>query len=316
METARKWVQGVWLLLVNGYWAFPWTRTLYKGPMKVVCSPGLNCYSCPAATAFCPIGTLQQLLLNIRSSIQFGQYYFGTFVLGSIGMLGAVFGRFICGWACPFGLFQELLYKIPSRKYSIPAPLKWAKYAILFIFVILLPLLLVNDFGIGSPWFCKYICPAGTLQAGIPMLLLQPELRATVGWLFINKLSIALGFSIWSVFASRPFCRIACPLGAFYALFSRWQLIRLQLNQENCTSCGACHRVCPVGIKFNETPDSGECVNCMRCMTEACAFDAISIEVAGFPVFGPDVGKTRAPLFRGVLGKIRKKKSANINPNL
>jgi ferredoxin-type protein NapH len=167
------------------------------------------------------------------------------------------------------------------------------KYGVLVFLVILFPLLLVDDIGMGTPWFCKYLCPAGTLQAGIPMVLLEPNLRRTIGWLFLNKLTIAAAFCVWAVLASRPFCRTTCPLGAFYALFSRYQLIKLQLNEANCTRCGACHKLCPVDVKFNETPDSWECVNCMRCMTEACQFDAISLEMAGFPVFGKGLGKTR-----------------------
>jgi polyferredoxin len=286
VELARKWVQALWLFLANGFWGFPATGSLYQGPLKVICSPGLNCYSCPAATTYCPIGSLQQLLLGIRFSLQGGQYFFGTFVLGSMGMLGAVFGRFICGWACPFGFVQELLYKIPSVKISIPNWLRWFKYMFLLLFVIILPLLLVDDFGMGKPWFCRFVCPAGTLEAGIPMLILIPDLRSTVGWLYLNKLLILAGFTVWSIIASRPFCRTTCPLGAFYALFSRYQLIKLKFNEDNCTKCKACHKVCPVEIKFNETPNSCECVNCMRCMTEACPSDAISVEVAGYPVFG------------------------------
>jgi polyferredoxin len=286
MELARKWVQALWFFLANGFWGFPVTGNLYQGPLKVICSPGLNCYSCPAATTYCPIGSLQQLLRGIRFSIQSGQYFFGSFVMGTMGMLGAVFGRFICGWACPFGFIQELLHKIPSRKFSIPDQLNWLKYGFLLFFVIILPVVLVDDFGMGRPWFCKYVCPAGTLEAGIPMLILLPDLRSTVGWLYVNKIMLLIGYIIWSVVASRPFCRTTCPLGAFYALFSRYQLIKLKLNEDNCTKCGACHKVCPVEIKFNETPDSCECVNCLRCMTEACLFNAISVEVAGYPMFG------------------------------
>ena len=282
MESVRTLVQTLWIFLVNGFWGFPVTKNIYQGPLKVICSPGLNCYSCPAATTYCPLGSLQQLLLGIRFSLETGSYYVGTFVVGSVGLLGATFGRFICGWACPFGFIQELLNKIPSPKYAIPPVLNWFKYGFLVLFVVLFPLLIVDEFGLGSPWFCKYICPAGTLEAGIPMLLLRPDLKSTIGWLYFNKIVILIGYVIWSVLSSRPFCRTTCPLGAFYGLFNRHRLIKLKLNEENCTQCGACHEVCPMEIRFNETPDSAECISCMKCMTKACSYGAISVEIAGY----------------------------------
>lgn len=282
MEMVRKLVQTLWIFLVNGFWGFPWTHNIYQGPLKVICSPGLNCYSCPAATTYCPLGSLQQLLLGIRFSLETGSYYLGTFVVGSMGLLGATFGRFICGWACPFGLFQELLYKIPSVKLPVPRPLTWLKFGFLALFVVILPLVIVDDFGLGAPWFCKYVCPAGTLEAGLPMLILQPELKSTIGWLYWNKIGILLLFVAWSIVSSRPFCRTTCPLGAFYGIFNRYRLIRVQFNAQNCTQCGACHRVCPMGINFNETPYSPECISCLRCMTQACNYGAISVEVAGY----------------------------------
>jgi polyferredoxin len=87
---------------------------------------------------------LQQLLAGLRISLEQTQYYFGFYVVGIIGILGGAFGRLICGWACPFGLFQELLYKIPSKKYSVAHWLTYLKYGFLLFFVILLPLLVVN----------------------------------------------------------------------------------------------------------------------------------------------------------------------------
>ncbi|MFZ5799168.1 MAG: 4Fe-4S binding protein [Desulfobulbus sp.] len=282
MEAVRKMVQTLWVFLVNGFWGFPLTRNIYQGPLKVICSPGLNCYSCPASTTYCPLGSLQQLLLGIRFSLETGNYYLGTFVVGSMGLLGAAFGRFICGWVCPFGLVQELLHKIPSVKLPVPKILTWLKYGFLALFVVIFPLVLVDEFGLGAPWFCKYVCPAGTLEAGIPMVLLQPDLKQTIGWIYWNKIGILALFVIWSIVSSRPFCRTTCPLGAFYGLFNRHRLIRLQFNAENCTQCKACHRVCPMGIHFNETPHSPECISCLRCMTQACNFGAISVEVAGY----------------------------------
>lgn len=284
MEVVRKWIQTILTLLANGSWSFPFTRTIYQGPLKVVCSPGLNCYSCPASTTYCPIGSLQQLMAGIRIALENGQNFFGLYVIGTMGVLGGIFGRLICGWACPFGLIQELLYKIPSKKFNIPRQLNYIKYFFLLFFVILLPLFVVDDFGYGEVWFCKYVCPAGTLEAGLPMLILQPELRQTIGILFFNKLTIMIVFILWSVAASRPFCRTACPLGAFYSLFKNLKLIKLRHVEENCTQCKACHAVCPMGVKFNESPEDTECISCLKCMDKACKFDAISLEIAGLSV--------------------------------
>lgn len=295
MELVRKWVQVFFGFLMNANWAFPFTRSIYQGPLKVLCAPGLNCYSCPASTTYCPIGSLQNILGGIRISLANSQYFVGLSVIGAMGVLGAMFGRMICGWACPFGFIQELLHKIPSRKFSIPRPLNYGKYFMLLGVVILLPLLLVDEFGGSSPWFCKLICPAGTLEAGLPMLLLQPNLANTIGLLFYNKLTILVLIIVWSVFASRPFCRTICPLGGFYALLNRFRLVKLTLDAQRCTNCKACHHVCPMEVKFNENPDDPECISCMACMHRACKFEAIGIEIGGIPMKSSSRAKGRGP---------------------
>jgi ferredoxin-type protein NapH len=295
MEIVRKWIQAIMTLLINGSWSFPYTRTIYQGPLKVVCSPGLNCYSCPASTTYCPIGSIQQLMAGIRIALENGQNFFGLYVIGTMGVLGGIFGRLICGWACPFGLIQELLHKIPSRKFRIPKKLNYIKYGFLLFFVFLLPLADVDDFGYGQLWFCKYVCPAGTLEAGIPMLLLQPDLAQTIGIVFFNKVTILTGFIIWSILASRPFCRTTCPLGAFYSFFKGLKLIKLRHVEENCTRCEACHAVCPMGVRFNESPEDTECISCLKCMHKACKFNAISLEIAGLPIGGKGGKAVAAP---------------------
>lgn len=280
MERLRKQVQTLFFFLSNGYWAFPFTRTIYQGPMKLVCAPGLNCYSCPAATTYCPIGALQQLLGGARLALEAGQVYIGLYVVGAMGLIGASVGRLVCGWACPFGLFQELLNKIPSSKFDIWPVLRYLKYGLLLFMVILLPVVAADAAGIGDPWFCKYICPAGTLEAGLPLLIMQPQLRGALGWIFVLKAAILLLFTLWSVISSRPFCRVACPLGAFYALFSRVRLVQLSVDRTRCNQCNACHEACPVDVRITQSPQDPECIMCLACV-KACRSNAVGISISG-----------------------------------
>ncbi len=163
----------------------------------------------------------------------------------------------------------------------------------LIAFVFLLPLFVTNDWGMGKPWFCKYVCPAGTLEAGLPMLLLQPDLKATLGYLFYNKLFWMMVFLIWSIKTSRPFCKTTCPLGAFYGFFNKFSLVKLDLLKEKCTDCGACAKVCPMGTQFNNSIGSHECIMCMRCMREACEFGAIHVTLGNVSMSADQRFKTR-----------------------
>ncbi len=278
MESIRKFVQIIATFLSNSYLLFPISKNIYQGPMKAICSPGLNCYSCPASTTYCPIGAIQQLILGVRFSLETGAFYFSSYVVGTLGLIATATGRITCGWLCPFGFIQDLLYKIPCGKKKEVFPiLRYIKYFMLIAFVFLFPLLFTNEWGMGKPWFCKYVCPAGTLEAGLPMLLLQPDLRATLGYLFYNKLFWLIVFMVWSVYTSRPFCKTTCPLGAFYGIFNKISLVKLDLIESKCTDCGACANVCPMGIQFNKSVGSAECIMCMRCMKEACHFGAIHL---------------------------------------
>lgn len=277
----RRWVQAVASLLNNSYLLFPFTGNIYQGTLKSFCSPGLNCYSCPAAAAACPIGALQNFMTALRPALKSGYPHFGFYVIGALGLTGSFSGRMPCGWLCPFGFIQELIHKIPSRKFGIPRVLSYLKYIILILFVFLLPLFITDESGYGITWFCKFICPAGTLEAGIPMLFLKEELRSLIGMLFYNKLFILGLFLIWMVFCSRPFCRTACPLGAIYSLFNKYSVFKMTHDPDKCTRCEACHRNCPMGVKFYESHDDIDCIRCLRCMNESCRFGAISYEIAG-----------------------------------
>ena len=179
---------------------------LYQGAGKAVCVPGLNCYSCPAASGACPIGSFQAVVGSSKFS-------FSYYITGFLILLGVLLGRFICGFLCPFGWFQDLLHKIPTKKLSTRKlkPLTYLKYAILLVMVFLLPAFLVNDVGMGDPFFCKYLCPQGVLEGAIPLSLANSGIRAALGSLFTWKFSIvpsASGSAHW-VHSMR--CSTGCP---------------------------------------------------------------------------------------------------------
>jgi len=264
----RKIVQSLALLANNAYLAGFFNGNIYKGKLKSICVPGLNCYSCPGALGSCPLGAMQAVLGSY-------QYRFSFYVTGLLLLFGLALGRAICGFLCPFGLLQELLHKIPFPK--VRKLWKWllkVKYVLLVVFVVALPAFFKGDIGLGDPAFCKYICPAGTLTAGLPLLVADPSMRDAAGWLFSLKSAIAFITILGCLSVYRFFCRALCPLGAFYGLFNKVALYRLRFCEENCTHCGACSKACKMAVDPSQTPDSPECIRCCDCV-KACRFSAL-----------------------------------------
>lgn len=268
MRTA---VQFCFTALTNGYAAGFVKGSIWKGSSKTFCVPGLNCYSCPGALGACPIGSFQAVLADRN-------YKFAFYVAGFLMLVGAVLGRFVCGWLCPFGLVQDLLYKIPFVKKLRRLPgdrwLKYLKYFILVGFVIVLPLTVLDIVGQGEPWFCKYICPSGTLFAGIPLVASNSMLQSAVGWLFAWKAGILAVLVLLSILVYRPFCRYLCPLGAVYGLFNPIAFYRYEIDADLCTKCGKCQRACKLDIPVYKTPNSPECIRCGDCR-RACPHGAV-----------------------------------------
>ena len=267
----RTFVQLCFTALTNGYAAGFVKGNIYKGNLKTICVPGLNCYSCPGALGSCPIGAFQSVLAS-------RDYKFTFYVTGFLILIGAIFGRFVCGWLCPFGLLQDLLHKIPFPKKRKLLPgdrwLKYLKYVILVGFVILLPLTVLDIVGQGQPWFCKTICPSGTLFAGIPLVAANPPLRAALGWLFTWKVGLLAVLLVLSLWVYRPFCRYLCPLGAIYGLFNPIAFYRFHIDENACTKCGQCQKACKFDIPVYRQPNSPDCIRCGDCR-RSCPHGAI-----------------------------------------
>ena len=100
---------------------------------KGLCSPGFNCHGCPWASFACPIG-----VMTFSSAVR----QIPALAIATVVMIGLVVGRMVCGFACPFGLLQELLHRIPSPKIRLPKFARHGKYLALALLVFLLPFLL------------------------------------------------------------------------------------------------------------------------------------------------------------------------------
>ena len=264
----RKLIQVYAALLFNANLKGFRTGNIYTGPLKNICTPGLNCYSCPGASGACPLGALQN---SLASSNKTAPYY----VFGIIILYGFLFGRWICGFLCPFGLIQELLHKIPTpkiKKSKITRVFSFLKYVILVFFVGILPLAYAfRNFPL--PGFCKYICPAGTLEGAMGLLSnsVNESYLRMLGPLFTWKFLLMVSILVACVFLFRFFCRFLCPLGALYGLFNKISLVGVKVDRASCTDCGLCIGKCKMDIK--KVGDT-ECIQCGECIS-ACPTKAI-----------------------------------------
>ncbi len=271
--TKRRLIQLYAALLTNANIKGFVSGNIYTGGTKYFCVPGLNCYSCPGAVGACPLGALQNALAQSGTATPY-------YVLGILVLFGLLLGRTICGFLCPVGLGQELLYKIKTpklKKSRYTRILSYLKYVVLAVFVIAIPLtygLMDPTVGGPVPAFCKYICPAGTFGGAIG-LLINPnnaDLFGMLGPLFTWKFCVLCVICVACVFIFRAFCRFLCPLGALYGFFNKIALLGVKLDKNKCTDCGLCVSHCKMDVK---RVGDHECINCGECM-DVCPAKAIS----------------------------------------
>ena len=270
LPSKRKLMQLYFALLFNANLKGFSHGSIYQGGSKAFCIPGLNCYSCPGAIGACPLGALQGAFSADHTTI--------FYVLGILGLYGLLLGRTICGWLCPFGLIQELLHKIPTpklKKGPVTKALSLLKYVILVVFVILIPILYALR-NVPLPAFCKFICPAGTLEGGLGLLsnAVNESYFSMLGGLFTWKFLLMVSILTGCIFVFRLFCRFLCPLGALYGLFKPVSLLGVQVDQNACVDCGKCTAHCKVDIRH---VGDAECIDCGSC-AKVCPTGAITFK--------------------------------------
>lgn len=292
----RKIIQLYSALLFNANLKGFKTGVIYQGNVKNLCCPGINCYSCPGANTACPLGSLQNAMTSTDKSTIF-------YILGIILLYGLLAGRWICGWLCPFGLIQELLYKVKTpkvRKSKITRALSYFKYVVLVFFVFIIPILysLRNT---PVPAFCKYICPAGTLEGAMGLLsnkVNESSLRM-LGPIFTWKFLLMVSIIVGCVFIFRLFCRFLCPLGLLYGFFNKISIFGIKLDKPKCVDCGKCISKCKMDIRH---VGDVECISCGECI-DVCPTKAISFKGSKILLLDNEIS-SQQPAVSGQQGEI------------
>jgi polyferredoxin len=230
-----------WRWLVQSGFLLAWLDPLALR-MHSLCGPVFHCYSCPFAMFACPIGVIANF--SALHTIPFA-------ALGMLVILGAAFGSFICGWACPFGFLQDLIAKIPTPKFRLPLWTGHLRYVVLLAFVLVIPFL----WGEKHPLFFCSLCPAGAIEGSLTHLILPS----------MTKLAILVLVVLAMFFTWRPWCTLFCPLGAIYSLLNHVSFLFLRFHRDRCIECADCRSLCVDGGPAERRLDGLHCLRCAEC---------------------------------------------------
>lgn len=245
-------------------------------------------------------------LLMLLTAISQRIFIFGIIFSAVMIILSLIFGRFFCGWICPFGSVLDLFANF-NRKNKIRLNENQNKIARKPKFIILAIIFTFAIIGIQIAWIFDPI----VIFARVVSLNIIPFVTLMVNKFFIsiiqsfdlydsvydfyrvlknsflgvnihffaNSLITFLFFisvSVIAFFVSRSWCRSVCPLGAFYSLVSRFAMFSRIVSK--CTKCSVCKKHCRMGaINEDISYQKGECILCMDCVYD-CPVKSTSFE--------------------------------------
>jgi polyferredoxin len=248
---------------------------------KHITGPVFNCYACPWASIGCPIGLLQNFVMN-------GQI--PTYVLGTMGAVFVFVGSAFCGWVCPFGFFQDAIDFVKNKvkkknKRPRKSPVKnKSKDLSLVTRLIVLVASLVLAIRYVDTIFCK-LCPIGTIEATLPY-------QITNGFSYNIWLGARVGIFVFLVIMffiiSRFWCRYLCPIGALAGPSNKISLLKLFHNGQNCDNCNLCKDVCPLKIDVTSDTNSTRCTRCADCVDKCPkGYLAFGLDIFGLVTISP-----------------------------
>ena len=228
-----------------------------------------------------PVNWFLQLdpLVAIATALTTHTLYWPLLWALAVIVLTIIFGRFFCGWVCPFGALHQFVGYIGNRRKTTAQKIRLNKYRkaqcikyfilIIFLFMAAFPSL------------------AATLQTGlldpIPLvtrsfnLLLIPIIDRAANLVSVTArfyegawliLAIFLTAVLLNLVIPRFYCRFVCPLGALFAIVSRFAIWRIGKKQKDCINCNLCERACEGACHPAGNIRISECVLCLNCREE------------------------------------------------
>ncbi|HLP59916.1 MAG TPA: 4Fe-4S binding protein [Candidatus Deferrimicrobium sp.] len=213
-------------------------------------------------------------------------------------VLTFIFGRFFCGWVCPFGainqFFSWIFKKSKKEKKGVDKKLLKLKYIILILVVVsalvgthyggwldpfsLLTRSVTSIVNPSANYLMEESLKKGAQDEGIVSRGLKPiynfskENLLTVKQRAYKQTFIIGGIFFFLLFMNlykrRFYCNYLCPLGALYALVARVSLFNLKPN-EKCISCKRCARNCTYNGSPMEDYMKSDCVVCFNCVSDS-----------------------------------------------
>ena len=267
--------KGVWLR--RGIQIFFFALIAFIAVGKTLGERGIEIPFATSASlhAVCPFGGVVSFYQFISAGTLVKKVHDSSLVLSGIALVLLILaGPVICGWVCPFGSIQEWVGRIGKRLFgkrynnfipwNIDRILRYARYLMLAwvsYMTIMTGKLAFQDV---DPYFALFQFWTGEV--------------ALTGYIILG-LSLVL-----SLFVERPYCKYACPYGAFQGLFNLVRIFQIKRKASTCIDCKACDRECPMNIKVSTSGivRDHQCISCMECTSErACPVENTLVLAVG-----------------------------------
>jgi NAD-dependent dihydropyrimidine dehydrogenase PreA subunit len=181
--------------------------------------------------------------------------------------LAVIGNKVICGWGCPFGALQELLFETPlggavKRFRKKKLPFKVTNLVRLVLFVLFIAVM----YGI-----------VGNKKGLVVYHYVNAFNLFDFDFTLISVVTAILAFLLLSPFVYRSFCQFICPFGFVSWILERVSLTKVRIDRSKCTECMACVQACPLEAMKGRMADANlpaDCFSCARCL-RTCEYDAL-----------------------------------------